>query len=97
LWDMMTAEEREALRGLGEHEQIAEWLRRWTAKEAHAKLLGLGLGIDPSLIATVALSDNLLSCSFAGSSACWTKEANGNLQAAAFWSRPSGETSFHPH
>jgi 4'-phosphopantetheinyl transferase len=88
LWDMLTVEEREELRALDDIERPREWLRRWTAKEAHAKLLGLGLAVDPKAIATTPLSDSLLTCSFAGSSACWTRQSNGHLQAAAFWSPP---------
>jgi hypothetical protein len=88
LWDMLTVEEREQLRALDDKERTREWLRRWTAKEAHAKLLGLGLRVDPNAIATVPLSNSLLTCSLAGTSACWTRQANGHLEAAAFWSPP---------
>ncbi len=48
---VLTPAERGALTGLNGRRQIERFLQFWTAKEAHMKLTGEGLRMDPKRIA----------------------------------------------
>jgi phosphopantetheinyl transferase len=58
-------------------------LRCWTAKEAHAKALGVAAQIDPAAIHTQALDHRLLVASAEGETLCYTARIDTALCAAA--------------
>lgn len=92
LWDMLTPREAAALDALTKAEQPRAWLRRWCAKEAHAKRLGFARRADPTAIETSAEgADTLLACSAEGTSRVVLRELGGRIEAIA----TEGETPQH--
>ena len=85
IWDMMTFAEVDALRILSAAESRLEWVRRWTAKEAHAKLIGSTRRIDPACIETTPQGRDIILCNFEGRSLCWNRRTNQGLEAMAIW------------
>jgi 4'-phosphopantetheinyl transferase len=84
LWDMLSPDEAEQVRALPTARQPQEWLRRWTAKEAHAKRLGYARQADPAAIETAAHGPHrLLARSHEGVSLCWRRIVSGRVEAAA--------------
>jgi 4'-phosphopantetheinyl transferase len=84
LWDMLTADEAEQLRAVAQSRQPEEWLRRWTAKEAHAKRLGYARSADPAGIETMPDGPGrLLARSREGVSTCWMRMLSGRVEAVA--------------
>ena len=83
LWDMLTSAEAQAVRAAPDPSRA--WLRRWTIKEAHAKLIG-----DPRRIAAEAIKTRLIDDCEAtahgeGISHCWTRERDGAIETVALW------------
>ena len=84
LWDMLTGAEAEQVRRLPPATQSAEWLRRWTAKEAHAKRLRSARHADPAAIDTEPLgADCIIARSTEGTSRCWVRTVSGRVEAVA--------------
>jgi phosphopantetheinyl transferase len=81
LWDMLTNAEREALESLPRAEQPHQWLRRWAAKEAHAKRLGYARHADPAAIETSG--DPPFARSGEGASTIFLREVGGRIEAVA--------------
>jgi phosphopantetheinyl transferase len=75
--DALTAGERRE--AISDHER----LRRWVAKEAHAKLLGIASRIEPEDIETTAQGDLLRARSVQGSTLCHIKTTGHTLCAVA--------------
>ena len=83
-WDMLAPSEGSALAFLSADLQSREWLRRWSAKEAHAKRLGFARRAEPTAIRTRAVDYDLLACSSReGESACYTRLLGGRIEAVA--------------
>lgn len=85
LWDMLTDAEVQALRSLPFDRQSREWLRRWTMKEAHAKLIGEPRRIAPEAIDTEVVDMAMGTASFEGRSCCRTREIGGAIETVAQW------------
>jgi phosphopantetheinyl transferase len=83
LWDMLTASEGAAIRALPAADRPREWLRRWCAKEAHAKRLGFARRADPAAIATVDDAGGFVAMSGEGASRVFVREDRGRIEAAA--------------
>lgn len=89
LWDMLAPPEAAALRALPAAAQARAWLRVWTAKEAHAKLVGEPRRIAPEQVVTIIASPEHATATFEGTSACWTREAAGAIETVAVWANRS--------
>lgn len=88
LWDMLAPCEREALAALPPERQAREWLRRWTAKEAHSKRLGYARFAEPASIRTVGTREGALVCrSSKGVSLCVARVAAGRVETLALEGR----------
>ncbi|KTT76341.1 4'-phosphopantetheinyl transferase superfamily protein [Sphingomonas sanguinis] len=85
LWDMMTAHEAVEVRAVSGPLQVRQWLRRWTIKEAHAKLIGTPRRIAPEAIETRLIDPIRATAVHQGVSQCWTREQNGAIETVAFW------------
>ncbi len=85
LRDMLTPAERAALDGVAEADQPFDWLRRWTIKEAHAKLIGDPSRIRPEAIETRFDSADEATATFEGVSRCWTRATATALETVAMW------------
>ncbi|PTW43533.1 4'-phosphopantetheinyl transferase [Sphingomonas faeni] len=88
LWDMLTKTEADALRHLPALAQSRNWLRRWTIKEAHAKLIGEPRRIRPETIETVVADPTHATATFEGTSRCWTRSTSDAIETIAQWSQP---------
>ncbi|MEG3084307.1 4'-phosphopantetheinyl transferase superfamily protein [Sphingomonas sp. PB2P12] len=86
LWDMLTPTEADALRRLPAPAQPHAWLRRWTIKEAHAKLIGEPRRIRPETIETVVTDATHATATFEGTSRCWSRATNDAIETIAQWS-----------
>lgn len=85
LWDMLTPAEARDVRAAPDPSRA--WLRRWTIKEAHAKLIG-----DPRRIAAETIETRLIDGQEATArrgneraSHCWTRDAGGAIETVALW------------
>ena len=85
LRDMLTPYERDALDRLPAADRPVAWLRRWTIKEAHAKLIGEPLRIGPDAIETRILNDDEATATFEGMSRCWTRRTATAWETVATW------------
>lgn len=85
LWDMLSAAEARALGALDRAEQSRAWLRRWTIKEAHAKLVGEPRRLAPETIETRIIDPVLAIATCKGRSRCWTRDTGDALDTAAMW------------
>ena len=85
LWDMLTSSERSALDRLAEADRPLSWLRRWTIKEAHAKLSGDPLHIRPEDIETQISGSEMATATFSGVSRCWTRQTSIAIETVAMW------------
>lgn len=85
LWDMLTAEEAAVVRALAPAAQPGAWLRRWTVKEAHAKLVGTPRALAPEHIATTILDASRAVARCAGTSHCWTRYTADAIETVALW------------
>lgn len=85
LWDMMTAREAAEVRAACAPLQARQWLRRWTIKEAHAKLIGTPRGIAPEAIETRLIDPIRATAAHLSVSQCWTREQDGAIETVAFW------------
>jgi phosphopantetheinyl transferase len=84
LWDMLTAAEGVEVERLAPAERPHEWLRRWAAKEAHAKRFGYARRADPALIETQPVGvDRLKISSEEGISDCRLRSVGGRIEAVA--------------
>lgn len=84
LWDMLTFAEADSLRLLPTSARPLEWLRRWTAKEAHAKRLGYASGADPAGIETRPVGfGQMRARSAEGDSLCRIRENGGRVETIA--------------
>jgi 4'-phosphopantetheinyl transferase len=90
LWDMLTDSEARDLRQADTATQPREWLRRWTIKEAHAKLVGNPRRIAPEAIETVLADPVHATARFEGVSHCWTRLVGGAIETVAQWIDCSG-------
>ena len=88
LWDMLTKTEADALRHLSALAQPQAWLRRWTIKEAHAKLIGEPCRIRPESIETVVTDPTHATAAFEGTSRCWSRSTTDAIETVAQWSQP---------
>ncbi len=77
--DSFTPTERLALQGATDTTLIT----RWTAKEAHAKCLGIASRIDAAEMETVASGDGLRVVSREGETQVWVRVEAGTVQAVA--------------
>lgn len=85
LWDMLTAAEAAELRALPPAERPLAWLRRWTIKEAHAKLIGEPRRIAPEGIATRLIDPVQATAAYEGRSHCWTRMRGNAIETVALW------------
>lgn len=85
LWDMLTPTEADVLRRLPVPAQPYAWLRRWTIKEAHAKLVGEPRRIRPETIETVVADPTHATATFEGTSHCWTRSTSDAIETIAQW------------
>lgn len=85
LWDMLSETEVAALRALDPAEQSRAWLRRWTIKEAHAKLIGEPRRLAPETIETQILDSARATATCEGRSRCWTRDTGDALDTVALW------------
>ncbi|EZP48710.1 4'-phosphopantetheinyl transferase family protein [Sphingomonas sp. RIT328] len=85
LWDMLTDEEAAELRAVPPAAQSRGWLRRWTIKEAHAKLIGTPRRIAPEAIRTRLHDASRATARFEGISRCWTRDDGGAIETIALW------------
>ena len=83
LRDMLTPSELSALDRLAEADRPLEWLRRWTIKEAHAKLIGEPLRIRPEVVETQIGSSEMATATFEGVSVCWTRQTAVAIETVA--------------
>ncbi|WP_322963963.1 4'-phosphopantetheinyl transferase superfamily protein [Sphingomonas fuzhouensis] len=83
LWDMLTEAEARAVRAAADPPR--QWLRRWTIKEAHAKLIGEPRRIAPPAIDTRLIDDCEATAACEGVSHCWTREQDGAIDTVALW------------
>jgi 4'-phosphopantetheinyl transferase len=84
LLDMLTLAEMDMLARLPAELQAREWLRRWTAKEAHAKRLGYARRAEPTGISTRSVALDVLACRSAeGESRCYVREYEGRIETIA--------------
>ncbi len=88
LWDMLTPTEADALRRLPALAQPHAWLRRWTIKEAHAKLIGEPRRIRPESIDTIVTDPTHATATFEGTSRCWSRSTTDAIETIAQWSQP---------
>jgi len=88
LWDMLTETEADALRHLPALAQPQAWLRRWTIKEAHAKLIGEPRRIRSESIETVVTDPTQATATFEGTSRCWSRSTPDAIETVAQWSQP---------
>lgn len=85
LWDMLSATEADALRALARIDQPRAWLRRWTIKEAHAKLVGEPRRLAPEAIETRIVDPIQAVATCEGRSRCWTRSIADALETVALW------------
>lgn len=85
LWDMLTANEVADLRRLSPPEQPRAWLRRWTIKEAHAKLVGEPRRLAPETIETRIIDPVHATARCEGVSCCWTRDTGDAIETVALW------------
>ena len=85
LWDMLSAREAIDLRRLDTAVQPRAWLRRWTIKEAHAKLVGEPRRIAPEAIETEIVDAVQATARFEGVSRCWTRDTPAAIETVALW------------
>ncbi len=88
LWDMLTPTEADALRRLPAPAQPRAWLRRWTIKEAHAKLIGEPRRIRPETIETRVIDAAEATATFEGMSHCSSRSTDAAIETIAQWSQP---------
>lgn len=86
LWDMLTAGETRDLRHLPVADQPRAWLRRWTIKEAHAKLVGTPRRLAPETIDTRLIDRVRATATCKGRSDCWTRDSGDAIETLAVWS-----------
>ena len=65
--------------------QSRQWLRRWTIKEAHAKLVGTPRRIAPEAIDTRLIDPVRAAAHHQGVSRCWTRERGDAIETVALW------------
>lgn len=85
LWDMMSAREAAEVRAAPATAQSRQWLRRWTIKEAHAKLVGTPRRIAPEAIDTRLIDPVRAAAHHQGVSRCWTRERGDAIETVALW------------
>ncbi|WP_375393657.1 4'-phosphopantetheinyl transferase superfamily protein [uncultured Sphingomonas sp.] len=85
LRDMLSPSEIEALDRLAPADRPLDWLRRWTIKEAHAKLIGDPLRIRPETIETRLDTPVEATATFEGVSRCWTRTTATAIETVAMW------------
>ncbi|WP_174286437.1 4'-phosphopantetheinyl transferase superfamily protein [Sphingomonas bacterium] len=85
LRDMLAPAEIQALDRLAPADQPLDWLRRWTIKEAHAKLIGSPLRIRPEAIETRLDTAVEATATFEGVSHCWTWTTATAIETVAIW------------
>ncbi len=88
LWDMLTPDEARAIAALPAPAQPRAWLRRWTIKEAHAKLVGDPRRLAPERIATLILDECHATAECEGRSRCWTRDTGDAIETVALWDWP---------
>jgi len=87
LWDMLTPLEAQALRAAPPGDRSRQWLRRWTIKEAHAKLVGTPRRLAAEAIETRLIDPVMATATCEGMSRCWSREAGGAIDTVALWDR----------
>jgi 4'-phosphopantetheinyl transferase len=88
LWDMLTPIEAASLRRLPAPAQPPAWLRRWTIKEAHAKLIREPRRVRPEAIETIVTDPTHATAAFEGTSRCWSRSTTDAIETVAQWSQP---------
>lgn len=87
LWDMLTEREARDLYALNRTEQSRAWLRLWTIKEAHAKLVGEPRRLAPETIDTRVINSTRATASCEGVSHCWTRDTGDAIETVALWDK----------
>jgi 4'-phosphopantetheinyl transferase len=85
LWDMMTPQEIAAVRAAPQADRTRQWLRRWTIKEVHAKLIGTPRRIAPEAIETRLIDPVHATAEHDGVSHCWTRQHSTAIETVALW------------
>jgi len=85
LWDMLSEREAQEIRMLDPDDRPNAWLRRWTMKEAHAKLIGEPRRIAPETIETRIVDAVHGSATREGISRCWTRARGDAIETVAIW------------
>ena len=85
LWDMLTPAEARAVRDVPDPSR--QWLRRWTIKEAYAKLIGEPRHIAPETIETRLIDDRQATAHRQGErdAHCWTRDDDSAIETVALW------------
>ncbi|GAM02410.1 4'-phosphopantetheinyl transferase family protein [Sphingomonas parapaucimobilis] len=85
LWDMLTPAEARAVRAAPDPSR--QWLRRWTIKEAYAKLVGDPRRMAAETIETRLIDDRQATAHRQGERAahCWTRDVGGAIETVALW------------
>lgn len=86
LWDMLTEQERRDLGQAPVADRPRQWLRRWTIKEAHAKLVGTPRRLAPEAIDTRLIDATRATARCEGRSDCWTRDTGDAIDTLAMWS-----------
>ena len=86
LWDMLTEQEARDLGHAPAADQPRQWLRRWTIKEAHAKLVGTPRRLSPEAIDTRLIDATRATARCQGRSDCWTRDTGDAIETLAVWS-----------
>nr|WP_232474261.1 4'-phosphopantetheinyl transferase superfamily protein [Sphingomonas sp. MA1305] len=87
---MLTADEAAAVRALPAPERPRAWLRRWTIKEAHAKLVGTPRRLAAEAIATRLVDAVHATAECHGRSRCWTRDTGTAIETVAIWATDAG-------
>lgn len=85
LRDVLSPDERIAIDRLPDADRPLDWLRRWTIKEAHAKLIGDPLRVRPEAIETRLDDATHATATFEGISRCWTRRTATAVETMALW------------
>ncbi len=85
LWDMLSAREVRAMRAIDPADWPDAWLRRWTMKEAHAKLIGEPRRLAPETIETMVVDAVHGGARCEGVSRCWTRRHGDAIETVAIW------------
>lgn len=87
LWDMVTRDEARAIRARPALDWPREWVRRWTIKEAYAKLVGEPRRIAPEAIDTRLIDRNRAMAWGEGEALGWSEDRGDAIETLVWWER----------